>query len=280
MNARQQLDASALIRRNLTLIYALSILIAVLMAAASATGLLYRAVIYPSDELLQSFVPTDVVNLTIGLPILLGSMWLARRGKLIGLLLWPGALFFVLYSYITYVFAVPFGLAFLLHLALMMLSAYTVIGLVASINGEAVQQRLTGSVPERAAGGILAGLGLLFSLRVVAMVVGALASQTSIAETELAPLVSDFVIAPALIIGGVLLWRCKELGYATGLGLLFQASMLFIGLIIFLLLQPLLTAAPFVLADVVVILVLGLICFLPFAFFVRGVVSGRKSVST
>jgi hypothetical protein len=245
--------------------------------AASAIGLLYRAVIYPADDLLQSFVPTDVIILLIGLPILLGSMWLVRRGKLIGLLLWPGALLFVLYNYIIYVFAIPLSLAFLLHLTLLMLSAYTIIGLIASIDGQAVQQQLTGSVPERAAGGILAGLGLLFSLRVVGIVVSALASQTPIAETELAPLVSDFVIAPALVIGGVLLWRRKELGYVTGLGLLFQASMLFIGLIIFLLLQPFLTAAPFVLIDVVVILVLGLICFVPFALFVRGVMSGRRS---
>ena len=63
----------------------------------------------------------------------------------------------------------------------------------------------------------------------------------------------------------------------TGLGLLFQSSMLFIGLIIFLLLQPFLTAAPFVLTDVVVIFIMGLICFIPFALFVRGVVSGRRS---
>jgi len=108
----------------------------------------------------------------------------------------------------------------------------------------------------------------------------ALTSQTPIAETELALHVSDFLITPAWVIGGVLLWRRKEFGYVTGLGLLFQASMLFIGLIIFLLLQPFLTAAPFVLADVVVIFILGLICFIPFALFVRGVVSGRRSSHT
>jgi hypothetical protein len=39
-----------------------------------------------------------------------------------------------------------------------------------------------------------------------------------------------------------------------------------------------LTAARFVLADVAVILALGLICFVPFALFVRGVVSRRESV--
>ena len=96
------------------------------------------------------------------------------------------------------------------------------------------------------------------------------------AETELALQIADVVITPAWVIGGILLWRRQALGYVTGLGLLFQASMLFIALIIFLLLQPFLTTAPFVLVDVVVIFVMGLICFVPFALFVRGMVSKRN----
>jgi hypothetical protein len=277
MNTNQKHNTGLPIRRNLTLTYAFSLIIAILMAAASVAGLMYRTIIYPTDELLQSFVPNDVVNLFIGLPILLGSMWLAQRGQLIGLLCWPGALFFVLYNYIIYIFAMPLNVALLLHLALVTLSVYTLIGLVASIDGKAVQQWLTGAVPERVAGGILAGLGLLFLLQVIGVIVNALTSQTPIPETELALNTSDFLISPALVIGGALLWRRKEFGYVIGLGLLFQASMLFIGLIILLLLRPFLTAAPFVLADVVVIFVLGLICFIPFALFVRGVLSGRSS---
>jgi hypothetical protein len=38
-------------------------------------------------------VANNVGNLVIGLAILLGAMGLARRGRLIGLLFWPGALF-------------------------------------------------------------------------------------------------------------------------------------------------------------------------------------------
>ena len=277
MNTNQEHNASLPIRRNLTLTYALSFIIAILMAAASVAGLMYRTIIYPTDELLRAFVSNDVVNLFIGLPILLGSMWLARRGKLIGLLFWPGALFFVLYNYSVYVFAMPLNVAFLLHLALITLNVYTIIGLVANIDGKVVQQWLTGAVPERVAGGILAGLGLLFFLMVIGNIVYALISQTPIAETELALYTSDFLFAPSWVIGGVLLWRRKEFGYVIGLGLLFQASMLFIGLIISLLLQPFLTTAPFVLVDVVVIFIMGLIVFIPFVLFVRGVVSKRSS---
>ena len=146
MSTNQERSAGLPIRRNLTLAYIFSLIIAILMAAASIAGLLYPAVIYPKDELLQSFMPNDVVNLFIGAPILLGSMWLARRGQLIGLLFWPGALFYVLYNYIAYVFGMPSSVLFLLYLAMVTLSAYTLIGLVAGIDGTAVRQTVPCSV--------------------------------------------------------------------------------------------------------------------------------------
>jgi hypothetical protein len=246
------------------------------MAVASIAGLIYRTDIYPTDELLQSFMPTDVTLLFIGVPMLLGSIWLTWQGKLLGLLFWPGALFFVLYNYIVYVFAMPLSVAFLLHLTLVMLSAYTLIGVVASINGEVVKQRLTDVVPERLAGGILAGLGLLFFLRVIFVMVNALINQTKIPEVELVLNSADFIISPAWIVCGVLLWRYKAFGYVTGLGMLFQASMLFIGLIVLLLVQPFLTNEPFALIDVVVVFIMGLIYFFPFGLFVRDVAKNRK----
>lgn len=271
MSANQDLHANLPIKHNLALIYAFAFLIAVLMAIVSVAGILFRATIYPTEELQRTFVPNDVVNLCIGMPIVLGALWLAWRGKLIGLLCLPGALFFALYNYIAYVFAMPLNWAFLLHLALVVLSLYTLVGLVASIDGKIVQQRLGGAVPEKLAGGVLIGFGLLFCLRVIGVIVNALASGTMIAETELAVNVADFYTSPALMIGGIALWRRQEFGYVIGLGLLFQASMLFIALIIVLLLQPLLTTAPFALADVVVIAGMGLICFVPFAFFAHNV---------
>ena len=280
MNTAQAQDTHSPVRRSLTLVYALSVSIALLMAAASVAGLLVRATVYPTDELVQAFVPNDVATLLVGLPILLGSMWLARRGRLMGLLLWPGALFYVLYNYLVYVLAMPFGAAFLLHVVLLLLSAYTLIALLASIDGSAVQQRLAGSVPERVAGGILAGLGLLFALRAAAVMIGTLASQAAMVDTEVALNVTDMTIGPALVIGGVSLWRRRGFGYLTGLGLLFQTSMLFIGLIIVLLVQPFLTEAPFALVDVIVVSIMGLISFVPFALFVRGVASGRGSSPT
>jgi hypothetical protein len=79
------------VRHGLTLAYMFSLFIALLMVAAPVVGLLYRTTIYPTGELVLSFVPSDAFNLIAGLPLLLVSIWLARRARLIGLLCWPGA---------------------------------------------------------------------------------------------------------------------------------------------------------------------------------------------
>lgn len=276
MNTQQARMINLPIKGDLLWIYICSLLIAILMAVVSIVGLRYRTLIYPTDELMWTFVPNDVINLFVGLPLLLGSMWLVWRSKLVGLLCWVGALFFVFYNYIAYVFAMPLNWAFLLHLFLTTLSVYVFIGLIAGIDGKVVQKRLTGAVPEKLAGGVLVGLGLLFFLRVIGVVINTLTSGAPLARTELAVSISDFLITPAWIIVGILLWRRKEPGYVAGLGMLFQGSLLFIALITFLLLQPFLTNAPFAIADIVVIFAMGLICFIPFSLSVRGVVAKDK----
>ncbi|MGD9030733.1 MAG: hypothetical protein PVG25_13080 [Anaerolineae bacterium] len=267
----ESLSTALPVTRKLTLVYALSVLAALILAVASVAGLMYPGHFYPTEALRQSFLPNDVLNLVIGLPILVGSMWLARQGRLLGLLFWPGSLFYVLYNSVVYALGLPLNLGFLLWLVLLTLSAYTTVGLVASVDAKAVQRELIGWVPERLAGGILTGLGAVFSLRVIGLIVQGLLGQTPIAGAERALHVADLVISPALIVGGLLLWRREPLGYVAGTGLLFQASMLFIGLITILLLLPLLTAVPFRPVDTIVVFAMGLVCFVPFALFLRGV---------
>jgi hypothetical protein len=262
--------------QGIRMAYVLSLIIAVLMAAASIAGILYPADIYPAEELLAAFVPNDVVNLAIGVPILLGAMWLAGRGRLIGLLFWPGALFYALYNYAAYLFAMPLTWMYLVCLALVALTLYTMVGLVASIDGKAIQQRLMGAVPERVAGGVLVVFGAFFLFRAVDVMAAALINQTVITAVERAANTADFLISPALIVGGVLLWRRQAFGYAVGAGLLFHTSMLFVGLVIFMLIQPLLTDVPFPLVDTIVVFIMGLVFSIPLVLFIRGIASTRR----
>lgn len=265
-------SSSLPISRSLGPDYRLAGLVAILMTVASVAGLFASQALYPTQDLRQSFVSNDVVNLALGLPLLLGALVLARRGALLGLLFWPGALFYVTYNYIAYAVALPLTWQFVLYLALAGLSAWAILRLLKGIDGAAVQERIAGAVPIRFGGGVLAGLGALFLLRAGAAIVGALAGGTMPPPAELAVLVADVMVTPLWVAGGVALWRRRALGYVAGTGLLFQASVLFVALLVFFILQPLIASVPFPTEDFVVIFLMGLVCFVPFGLFVRGIV--------
>ena len=67
-------SASLPVIRSLTLAYASSLIIALLVAITSAAGFLYGRVLYPTEEMLLAKLPTDLFTLVVGLPILLGSI--------------------------------------------------------------------------------------------------------------------------------------------------------------------------------------------------------------
>jgi hypothetical protein len=273
------ISSSLPVSSDLKLVYILSFMIAFLMGLMSLVGVVIPDSIYPSLELVRTFMTNDVINLLIGLPILLGSMWLTQRGKLFGLLLWPGALLYILYNYIAYVFGMPSTVISLIYLSIVLLSAYTIFVLLKDINKKSVGAQLAGNVPVKTAGWVQVLFGLTFILRAVGMIIQSSTSQKALPISEMGVLIADLVLSTVWIAGGLLLLRRKSMGYVCGMGFLFAGSMLFIGLILFMLLQPALTHSPLVLIDIFVIFFMGLICFIPFGLYARGVLSIEKPSS-
>jgi hypothetical protein len=261
------------LRHNPALLRALSLAVAVLVAAASIAGLLLGPRLYPAEALRRELIGLDAAALALGLPALLLSLWLAWRGWLLGLLCWPGTLFFILYLYLIYLFALPFGPAFTLALGLAALCLYTLLGLVAAIDGEAVRQWLAGAVYERLAALSLAGQGLLILAWVVLVLGGVLAGRLADSSSAMANHYVDVLIAPAWIIGGLLLWLRRPLGYAVGLGLLLQGSLFILSAIVVALVQAALAGASIALLNLLLIIAGAVVCFIPFGLFARGVLA-------
>lgn len=271
MTLPPQPSAGLPIAPNRLWFYALSWVIALLLAATALVGGLYPAVVYPTEALRRDLGSLDLVNAGLALPILLACLWLVHRGSLLGLLCWPGALFFVLYSSLIYVFALPPNVGFLMHLGLVTLCVYTVIGLIASIDQAAVRRKLSGAVPVRIIGAALAGQGLLMVVWISGSIVGTLTGRLLVAEATLANHFTDVLITPAWIMGGLLIWRRHALGYATALALLLHGSLFIIAALVLLVLRFPLSAAPTALVNLGVYLAGGLVCFVPFALYARGV---------
>lgn len=263
------------ITRSLTLEYANSFVVTIIMVVASTVGIMYRSVIYPTEKLSIGFVSTDLLNLVVGLPVLLVSMWLTRRGKLAGLLCWPGALFYVLYIYTSYL-ALPVSVLLIPHIFLIILSAYSIIGIIVSINCDAVRQRLSGVIPAKTTGGILTSIAILVIVYQIISIITVLINQTTPDNVELVQWIDDLVVgSPALLVGGFLLLRRKALGYVAGAGLLLMCSVLFIGVIPAMVFQALSADTPIDVIGILIVLISGMVCFIPFVLFVRGVAKTR-----
>lgn len=266
-----------IIKRSTNGVLITSCIIAVLMGIASSAGLFYQSTVYPTDELVNALVPTDVTILFIGLPLLLVSIWLARNDKLIGLLLWPGVLLFTLYCYLNYVLSGPFSPFYMLYLVVLALCVYTLIAQLTCLDSRAVKVRLQGAVPERFAGGVLAVLGAMFVLRAAAILTDYFLNDSLLTGVEIALNSTDILISPVWVIGGILLWRRRSFGYVSGLGLLFQGMMLFVGLIFVMLITPILKGGVIPVFDIVVVLLMSLVCLIPMALYTRGVLKKKGS---
>lgn len=264
-------SSSIPITKDISSAYTLSFAVGILTIIASLVSIIFQEMVYPIEEVRHSSVATDIVNILIVLPILFGSMIFTRRGKLIGLLFWPGALFIVTYHYLAYTVGLLSVWQVALYLLLVLLSVYTIYSLLSSIDFSSVQKQLAGRVPERFAGGVLTGFGLLFFFWRGSLVVQSLVGSAVLSKPELTTAIADIIIAPAWVIVGVLLWRKQAFGYVSGAGLLFQFSMLFIGLFVYFALQPVLAEIPFPLNDFIVVFIMSLVCFVPFGLFVRGI---------
>ena len=265
--------------RDMRLAYAGSGLAALLMATASIAGLLFGSSLYGVHALLSAFVGQDMLNLVIAVPLLLGSMWLASRGSLVGSLAWPGALFYLVYDYGFYVLGAPFGPLFLVYLVLVTISVYAAAGVVLSIDSAAVRSRFVDRVPERVVGAALVALAVIFIALWTAMTLNGLTGPGLDLIARTVVTLDLTVQLPALLAGGVLLWRRRPLGYVVAPGLLLQMAAYLLGLSAICILGRDATGAPVTPAAYLPGLVVGPIGLFLIGLFVRAAVR-RPSIVT
>jgi hypothetical protein len=220
-----EMTGTVQVNRHLTLAYVASAAVALAIVVAGLAGLVSdRADFYAGSSLVLVSQGADLANLVIVLPLLLAFAWLARRGSLLGLLLWPGVLLYVTYAYIPYLVGAPLSALFFAHATLVTVSGFTIIGIVASLDAEAIRTRLAG-VPARGIGAALVAIAAAAYAGLAGTAMNQLGSAGG--DTGTRPLaVADWALgAPVLLIGGVLLWRRLPLGYVAGAGLLLVSGL-------------------------------------------------------
>ena len=221
--------------RGVPLAYALSGVTAVLLLLTSIAGVVFgqRGLYVPDSATMPAFLGQDALSLIFGLPLLLGSATLARRGSLGGLLVWMGALFYIAYSYAFYPLSPEFNALYLAYIAVVSTSLYSLVYLLMSVNAEAVQARFSPRTPVRLIGGFMMLMALLLTLKWVSTIVGMLADGAIPTRVQRVVWPLDLIVAlPALFWGGLWLWRQQPLGYVVAGLLLLKAAFVGITLVV------------------------------------------------
>jgi hypothetical protein len=205
-------------RRELTVPYALSGLLAVLLLASSVAGLLFggRGFYESYPVSLAGLVGQDTFTLVVGVPLLIACVWLTRRGSIAALLVWTGTLFYFAYSYYFYVIG-GFNALFLLYIAIVSASLYGLLSLLFAIDAETIRARFGSAVPRHTIAGFFVGISLLFALMWGGMIASNAAAGTRPDEVLRSVVIIDCtVLLPLLFYGGLRLWRGEAWGYVLG----------------------------------------------------------------
>ncbi len=270
--------------------HAWAISVAAAVALASALGVLYGAsgssateradagavVTGPAGVLVPGFVAQDVLNLAVGVPILVVCIALSMRGSLSGRLLLSGALFNVIYVYMHYLIGAPFSMLFVGYALVIAVAVCAWIATVMTVELRSLPARLQG-VPARVVGGMLVALALVTAGQdaIGAASVGAAGAAEVGAHRVWG---ADFAIAvPAMLVGGVLLWRRAPLGFFACAGLLLSFAMFATEIAAMLLLQAQLAGRPNDVGTAAGLLFFAILALVPLAVVIRSAGQGSMS---
>jgi len=177
---------------------------------------LYR---YDTPLIAVGYRVGDAFTLIAGIPLLLISFWLYQRGMLRGKILLTGTLIFFLYNFFSLAIGAAYNNLFLIYILLTMATFLGTIHLLMSFDPERFPSLLTDRLPQRGislffiiSGVALFGIWLFLSI-VPALLVGGVPPELASYTTIITYVIDMGMIAPVLVITGILLRRRQPLGY-------------------------------------------------------------------
>ncbi len=143
----------------------LSILGGILAVIGSVVGLMVPSIYAGlTPVFLPQAIAQDIANLAVASPAMLILAVIALRGSLRAYILWLGVVTFTVYNYIIYTFSIPFGPLFLLWVAVLGLSLFSLIGGLVSSDHDSVAEHFTNRRAVTVTAWVLIVVSILFGL--------------------------------------------------------------------------------------------------------------------
>jgi len=177
---------------------------------------LYR---YDTPLIAVGYRVSDAFTLIVGIPLLLLSFWLYRRGALRGKILLTGMLLFFLYNFGSLAIGAAYNNLLFIYIILTMSTFLAVCSLFLSFDVQSLPPHFSDRLPERGISifFMVSGLALfciwLFLSIVPALLAGGVPAELASYTTVITFVVDMGFIAPVLVSAGVLFRRREPLGY-------------------------------------------------------------------
>jgi hypothetical protein len=223
---------------RLTPAFQASVLIGLLLVVAAGVGLFVPGS-YKADTAFTAaaFRGTDLVSLVVALPTLAGSLFLARRGSGRALLVWLGTLAYITYTYL-YSFAIVWNRLFLVYVALLSLSGFTLVCALTALDANQLADQFTDRTPVRPVSTFLWVIGAMLGLMELGQVVPALLAgevPDVVAKTGhptgVIYILDLGLVVPLLVMAGHWLRARRPWGYVAAGILLVKAITVGLGLL-------------------------------------------------
>jgi hypothetical protein len=207
--------------------YVLATLLGVVATAAAALSLLVPSLLGGAAVTRGNLRGTALVVLVVGVPLMIGAAVRTAQGSARALVLWLGAVAYLLYQSVLFCFMTPFNRLFLLYVAMLGLSLATGLSVLREVDLLAFSGRLHHRLPVRAlAATLLAFVGLNAVAWLARIVPTVFADDPSSVlaggglQTN-AVWVQDLAFwIPAAVVVGVRMWRRRPWGRLLGGALL------------------------------------------------------------
>ena len=199
---------------------------------------IYGKGIYGSNSVSAALqaIPQDIVTLGLGVPILVISLFLARKGLIKGKLLLGGTLGYFLITYMMYTFIAMYNRLFLVYVMLMSASFFALVLTFLSFDIEKIGSCFSSKLPVKFAGGCLmfstAMIGFLWLARVIpSLIDGSVPLEVEHGTTLTVQAFDLAFFLPGIFLSGFLLIKKKPFGYmlapiATVTNVLIMAALL------------------------------------------------------
>jgi hypothetical protein len=165
------------------------------------------------------FMAGDLITLVLATPLLIISIILYRRGSLKGGLLLTGVLAYFLYTYGSIGFGAAYNNFFIVYIVIFAASLYGLILALLSFDSRALPAYFGPDLPRKGIGIFLIASGAILSLIwLVLSIIPALIANKAPLEayyytTFTTAIIDIGIVAPALILAGVLIRRAAPAGY-------------------------------------------------------------------